>query len=205
MRTTFSLLPLAGEGPGMRAVGSAPRGASRHTRPHRNPLPKGEGIREGFSLLEVILALAILGVSMAVLGEVARLATRNAAYARDMAQAQLLCESKMAEIAAGIAWPEPVAGARIAPEDLVDPADPVPWVYSIRTASVEEPGVIRVEVTVSQDLPPARRPAACMLVRWIADPGIELSEPPEAEESPATSSGTSSESSQPSTEGDGNG
>ena len=59
--------------------------------------------RAGFSLLEVILAMAILAGAIAVLGEAGRLALRNAGYARDMAQAQLLCESKMAEIVTGIA------------------------------------------------------------------------------------------------------
>jgi len=45
----------------------------------------------GFSLLEVILSLAILGGAIAVLGEAARLALRNAEFTRDMARAQLLC------------------------------------------------------------------------------------------------------------------
>ena len=51
----------------------------------------------------MILALTILAGAMAVLGEVSRLALRNADGARDLARAQLLAESKLAEIQAGIA------------------------------------------------------------------------------------------------------
>ena len=54
--------------------------------------------RGGFSLLEVILALAILIGILAVLSELVGLGVRNARVARAMTQAQLLCESKLAEI-----------------------------------------------------------------------------------------------------------
>jgi len=129
--------------------------------------------RRAFSLLEVILALTILGVSLAVLGEMTRWGLRNAEYARDMTQAQLLCESKMSEIVAGMVLPEPVTGAPFAAEDLIDPDDPVGWVYSIELAETDQPGLVAVAVTVSQNLPPERKPARCSLVRWVPDPGIE--------------------------------
>lgn len=134
--------------------------------------PQG-GQRRAFSLLEVILALTILGVSLAVLGEMTRWGLRNAGYARDMTQAQLLCESKMSEIVAGLVAPEPVTGASFAAEDLIDPDDPVGWVYTIELAETDQPGLVAVAVTVSQNLPPERKPARCSLVRWIPDPGIE--------------------------------
>lgn len=146
--------------------------------------PRGEGRfgwtpivarsrRKAFSLLEVILALAILGVSLAVLGELARWGLRHAGYTRDLTQAQLLCESKISEIVAGLVSPEPVVDVLFASEDLVDPNDPVGWVYSIELADTDQPGLVAVAVTVSQNLPPERKPVRCTLVRWIPDPGIE--------------------------------
>ena len=63
----------------------------------------------GFSLLEVILALGILVGAMAVLGELARHGLDSARIARDSAMAQLLCESKLSEITAGLIRPEPVS------------------------------------------------------------------------------------------------
>ena len=133
----------------------------------------GPGDRRAFSLLEVILALTILGLSLAVLGELARWGLRHAGYVRDMTQAQLLCESKMSEIVSGIVWPEPAVNVPFAAEDLLDPNDPVGWVYSIELVETDQPGLMAVAVTVSQNLPPERKPVQCTLVRWIPDPGIQ--------------------------------
>jgi hypothetical protein len=121
----------------------------------------------------VILALTILGLSLAVLGELARWGLRHAGYVRDMTQAQLLCESKMSEIVSGIVWPEPAVNVPFAAEDLLDPNDPVGWVYSIELVETDQPGLMAVAVTVSQNLPPERKPVQCTLVRWIPDPGIQ--------------------------------
>ncbi len=68
--------------------------------------------RSGFSLLEVLLATGILLGAAIVLSELAGIGARQASAARDLAQAQLLCQSKLNEIVAGIA---PVAAARDAP------------------------------------------------------------------------------------------
>ena len=59
--------------------------------------------RAGLSLVEVILAIAILGLSLVLIGELVRLGGRSSRTARELATAQMLCESKMAEIASGAA------------------------------------------------------------------------------------------------------
>jgi general secretion pathway protein I len=148
--------------------------------------------RNAFSLLEVILALAILTGAMAVLGELARLGMRNAAWTRDITQAQLLCESKMAEITSGIVVPEPTAIASFVQEDLVDPYSAVTWVYSIDLEEVQEPGVVAVRVTVTQDLPPAMHPAAFSLVRWIVAPDVSEESVINEDDSSADTSGKGS-------------
>jgi prepilin-type N-terminal cleavage/methylation domain-containing protein len=61
-----------------------------------NPKSKIQDLpRSGFTLLEVILALVILGASLAMLGEVLRLANRNAEESRLEARAQILAASIM--------------------------------------------------------------------------------------------------------------
>ena len=55
--------------------------------------------RRGLSLLEVILAIAILGGAIAAIGELVRLGVRSASYAKQPTQAHLLCDTRMAEIA----------------------------------------------------------------------------------------------------------
>ena len=128
--------------------------------------------RPAFSLLEVILALSILAGAVAVLGEISRRGIESTRIARDLTYAQLLCESKMAEIAAGIETTDPVDRVKI---DLDDPTQSN-WVYSVTSESTEINGLLAIRVTVSQDIPDERRPVHCSLVRWMADPNYEASE-----------------------------
>lgn len=148
---------------------------------------KPAGRCAGFSLLEVILALAILGGALAVLGEVARMAMRNAARARDLAQAQLLCEAKLAEILAGIEPPEPAQGVPFGTGQVPD------WLYSVEVAALDVDGLIEVRVTVEQDLPPEYRPVRWTLVRWMVDPVsvVEVDLVAEAEAAASGGTGTS--------------
>jgi Tfp pilus assembly protein PilV len=141
-------------------------------------------------LLEVILALAILGGSIAVLGEINRLALQNARGARDLAHAQLLAESKLAEIQAGITTTDEVDNAAFdSSSDSPDPADPG-WLYSISSQSTDEDGLISVRVTVTRDAPASQHPLKFSLVRWVKDPNYTYTPPTSA--SGATSSSTSS-------------
>ena len=120
--------------------------------------------REGLSLLEVILAIAILGVAMAAIGELVRLGSRSAAQARDLTTAQLLCESKSAELAAGI---EPIQSLSGTPFDNENK-----WVYSIEIGEVDQDGLVAVAVLVQQNVESAEKPVSFSLVRWIKDPGV---------------------------------
>ena len=141
--------------------------------------------RAAFSLLEVILALALLGGCVAVLGEVSRLALRNAGLARDLSRAQMLCESKMSEVVSGITAPSNVDKASF--DTTMEPgaADDSRWVYSIETDSQApgEQGLLSVRVTVTKDLPTGQHPVDFSLVRWMLDPNYTQ---------PESSSGTSS-------------
>src|SRR5688572_12385664 len=122
--------------------------------------------RRAFSLLEVVLAMAILVGAIAVLGELVRLGTLSAASARDLTQAQLICESKLAEITSGITPPDVVS---YVPYE-VDPE----WLYSVDIASVDVPGLVMLRVTVAQNLAKSQRPVEFSLTRLIQDPGVEL-------------------------------
>lgn len=132
--------------------------------------------KAGFSLLEVILAMAILAGSIAVLGEASRLALRNAEIARDLARAQLLCESKLAEITTGIIAAEDVGKTAFDATTTasIDPNEPA-WLYSIETQPTDEDGLISVRVTVTRDLPAGQHPVSFSLVRWMPDPDATIS------------------------------
>ena len=67
----------------------------------RNPKSEIRNRRSAFTLLEIILSLAILAGSLAALGEVMRLADQNASMTGDETQAQILAASIMDELVAG--------------------------------------------------------------------------------------------------------
>lgn len=125
---------------------------------------RAQRTKNGFSLLEVILALAILAGALAALGEVMRLGDQNASAAADEAQAEMLAESVMAEILVGARPLTSVNGAALPLED--DPA----WVVSVTVQPTEYVELMAVSVRVAQQLPPAQQPAYCDLVRWVPNP-----------------------------------
>lgn len=115
--------------------------------------------RRGFSLLEVILATGILLGASIVLAELAGIGSRQATAARDLAQAQLLCQTRLNEIVAGI---EPLASVQDTPL-----ADARGWLCSVETEPAARPNMTLVRVTVSQEEGVRGRPKNFSLERWI--------------------------------------
>jgi type II secretory pathway component PulJ len=127
-----------------------------------------------FTLLEVILALAILAGSVAVLSEVLRLADRNAADAEAETRAQLLTSTLMDEMASGLVE---ITEQNRTPLDTEDAAR---WVYSVTISPVQADrglaGLMSVEIVVEQDLKKAFRPVKYRLLRWLYLPPEPSSE-----------------------------
>ncbi len=132
-----------------------------HLRPIR-PRTSQSARRGGLSLLEVILAIAILGGALAIIGELIRIGARNAAIARDLTTAQLYCESKMSEAAAGVIDLE-----NLATEELDEEGE---WMCVITTEALDQQQLIAVNVTVGQNPDLFARPVSFSMTRWIVDP-----------------------------------
>jgi hypothetical protein len=126
--------------------------------------------REGISLLETILAIAILAGAMITLGELVRIGTRAGGAARELTEAQLICESIVSAIVSGATEPESITRAVIPTNEE--------WLYTIWLGATEQEGLVELRVRVEQNLPAKKRPLTFTLVRWITDPGLELSEEP---------------------------
>jgi type II secretory pathway pseudopilin PulG len=139
--------------------------------------------KAAFSILEVILALAILTGAMAVLGELGRLGFQNARATQDLTKAQLLCESKMAEYTSGITTPSAVSGTSFDAIDQ-DTNTNISWVYSVEMETIDSDGLIALRVTVTQNLPGTQHPTSFSLSRWILDSSL-------GESTDSTSSDTS--------------
>jgi len=121
----------------------------------------------GFTLIEVILAIAVLGFGLAMLSEGLRLAMMNGRKARDETTAQLLAESKMGELASGAVGLSASSGTCEEPFGS--------WTYAIECEGTDISDFVAVKVTVTQDLPGNKEPASFTLWRWMADPGVDLS------------------------------
>jgi prepilin-type N-terminal cleavage/methylation domain-containing protein len=147
--------------------------------------------RRGFSLMEVILSIAILAAATVLLGELTRFGMRNAAAARDLTQAQLLCDSKLNEIVAGLVPADGVSGANF--DETYDPDKE--WTYSIASSVLDDvTGLTAVTVTVSQTLEPRMKPVQFSLTRWmipIAAPTEETETTTESSTSSSTGGGSS--------------
>ena len=100
---------------------------------------------EAFTLLEVIIALAILAGAVALLSQVSGSASRNANHARAETQAQLLAHSILNEMLVG----------------LIQASD-----VSRQPVELEE-GLNSIEITVEQDLEEQFNPVKYQLFRWI--------------------------------------
>jgi prepilin-type N-terminal cleavage/methylation domain-containing protein len=115
----------------------------------------------GFTLIEVILALVILGGALAIFGEVMQLANTSAVDAQVETQAQLLASSVMDEIIAGVQDDSPVS------RQALDVPGTMRWLYSVETGTGDIEGVYPLTVTVEQDLEPRFNPVKFRLVRWM--------------------------------------
>src|SRR3954451_18868118 len=118
-------------------------------------------MKHGFTLLEIILSLAILAGSLAALGEVMRLADRNATLADDETQAQILAASVMDEIAAG------ARELTAVDQGAFNSTDDPPWVFSIAMDQTAYDELVAVRVLVQQQLDAQLQPAHFELTRWM--------------------------------------
>ena len=148
-------------------------------------IPKRRIRRRGFSLLEILLALAILGGSLAVLSQIAETGTSAAREARDLSVARLLCQSKLSQTlldaAAGIS-PQTIIDT---PAEAFDSGSLTSFNYSVEVQPGQLDGILNLRVTVTA-VNPSGGPALATysLTRWMIDPLMGL-EAAEAEEEAA--------------------
>ena len=118
-----------------------------------------QGRRQGLSLLEVILSIAILGTSMAIIGDVFYSGYRSAVKARDLSDATLLCDSVMAEIAAGSIELENTSSATVPGMQG--------WDYSVETVDSDVAGLLLTTVAVRRQ---GSNNISMSIVRMLPDP-----------------------------------
>src|SRR3954466_13925007 len=117
--------------------------------------------KHGFTLLEIILALAILAGALTALGEVMRLADQSASLTEGESEAQILAASVMDELLSGARQLESVSQAALVSDAAA------PWVYSIETDKTNLDAIIAVRITIEQKLDKRLQPAHFDLTRYM--------------------------------------
>ena len=135
-----------------------------------NSFHTGAGYRKrggGFSLLEVILSMAILGGALVVIGALVNIGYRHALSARLRSEANILCDTKMAEVAAGVLDLEPVSGSPI--EESPD------WNCSVFIEPSGQNGLLLVNVRVTNNQTEGV-PITVDVSRFMPDPDYDPEE-----------------------------
>ncbi|MCU0708765.1 MAG: prepilin-type N-terminal cleavage/methylation domain-containing protein [Pirellula sp.] len=132
--------------------------------------------RKGLSLLEVVLALTILAMSAGILASITRNAVDNGLMGHRLATAQILAESKMAEVVTGAI---PIQGGT----GWTMITDPVPggtWYYQVETTVAGIPDMIGVRLAITDEIGLADNAELFYIARWMIDPNLGLDTPPAA-------------------------
>ncbi len=118
----------------------------------------------GYTLLEVILSLAILGGSMVVVGRGFFLGYKSVRNARLINAANRIADSTMAQLAAGAIEPQGAGKTPVAGE--------TDWTYSVEIQQATEPGLLAARVVV-ENSPEATRQVSVSVVRFLIDPDYD--------------------------------
>lgn len=119
--------------------------------------------RDGITLYEVVLSLALFSGALAALGSLATTGTRAALRTRLETQAVLRAESKLAEVLAGI---EPLQATGGAAFDDAAPG----WAWDLAVSSGPRPDLVIVEVTAHHTNGSDVVDASHKLTRLLRDP-----------------------------------
>ena len=144
--------------------------------------------RRGLSLLEVVLALAILAMTAALLSQLTRQATDNAIASQRQADAQILCESTMAEILAGAI---PMQSTDWTPIQFS--TRPGNWHYRLESSATERQDMLGLRLGITDDPQKTTMPVELFyVVRWVIDPNLGLDVLPEQTDAAGASGSTTS-------------
>jgi prepilin-type N-terminal cleavage/methylation domain-containing protein len=132
--------------------------------------------RGGFSLLEILLSLAILGGSLAIIAQIADSGVSAAREARDLSLAKILCQAKLSEVLLNATLgqtPQPVYEV---PAEPFDSQSQTVFTYTIEIQPASLDGMLMIRVSAVAATNQGKQIASYSLDRWMIDPAIGLVE-----------------------------
>jgi general secretion pathway protein I len=98
--------------------------------------------QRGFSLIEVVIALAVLAIALSALIDSSSSATANTIYLRDKTLAHWVAMNKMAEIKLAGSWPD--VGIKTTKSKLSDRE----WSVETTVNGTPEPSIRRIDIRI---------------------------------------------------------
>jgi general secretion pathway protein I len=120
--------------------------------------------RRGITLFEILLALGIFLAAVTAIGQIVNVGSTAATDGQLQSEAVLRCETKLAEIIAGI---EPLAGAQT--QAFTDDAS---WSWSLAIADGPHPDLLHLTVSVTHQRVNGSTDAQFVLTRLLRDPQL---------------------------------
>jgi len=121
--------------------------------------------RSGFSLLEVVLAMAILVIGVAGLQQVMNFGTDRASEAQDLNVATSLLQSTMNRVIAGDL---PLSGSG---DQAIDD-DHKNWTYAVQADADSVSGLWHVTVTIKRNDDKGTEMDSWTMSEWVLDPSV---------------------------------
>jgi hypothetical protein len=122
----------------------------------------------------VVLALSILAMSAGILASITSTAVNNGMMGHRLATAQIMAESKMAEVLTGAI---PIQGG-IGWTMITDPVPEGTWYYQLETTITGNQDMIGVRLAITDEIGLADNAELFHVARWMIDPSLGLDTPP---------------------------
>ncbi len=122
----------------------------------------------GFTLIEILVALAVIATAVAAVVAAVSAFVNNAGYLRDRTLAHWVVMNKVAELQVSGEWPNPSV---LHGESLM--ADHV-WSWEVKVSTTDDPDVRRLDVTAYADK--RRENALADAVAYLGKPAQPVSE-----------------------------
>lgn len=128
--------------------------------------------QQGFTLMEILVSITILGLSMVAINGLISIGARNAREARVLTTAQFLAESKLSEVKTGLISPSTTGKMPFSQEETIEP-----FTFEIQSESVSGDGqLLAIRVIVEYTPEDGTLPHVYQLDTWMIDPAIEITE-----------------------------